>query len=53
MAIALEINAFNIFNHANFDAPDADLSSPFFGQVTNTRLGTNPRQIQLGLKFTF
>jgi hypothetical protein len=48
-----EVNAFNLFNRANFAAPIATLSSATFGQVTATRAGTTPRQIQLGLRLSF
>jgi hypothetical protein len=51
--MSLELNVFNLFNRTNFGQPVSDLSSPFFGQVTSTRRGTNPRQLQLGLKFSF
>jgi hypothetical protein len=53
MNLSLEANVFNVFNHANFAAPVANLSSAFFGTVTGTRFGTNPRQVQLGLKLVF
>ena len=49
----LELNAFNVFNHANFNAPSAARSSALFGRITGSRAGTSPRQIQLGLKVTF
>ena len=28
--------AYNLFNHANFDQPQADISNPNFGMITNT-----------------
>ena len=51
--LGLEINAFNIFNQVNFAAPVSVLSAANFGQVTSTRAGTNPRQLQLGVKLSF
>jgi hypothetical protein len=49
----LEVNAFNVFNHANFAAPVAILSDTRFGLVTSSAQGTNPRQLQIGLKLLF
>jgi hypothetical protein len=51
--LTLEANAFNIFNHANFSAPNGTLSAATFGRVTATRTGVNPRQLQFGLKLAF
>lgn len=51
--LGFEVNAFNIFNRVNFAAPIAVLSNPQFGRITNTLDGTNPRQLQLGVKLTF
>jgi Carboxypeptidase regulatory-like domain len=42
---------FNLFNHAQFGSPVADISSPGFGAVNSTV--NNPRLVQFGLKFTF
>ena len=42
--------AFNLFNHPNFDLPDNFLGSPSFGQITSAR---DPRHIQFGLKLLF
>jgi len=52
-SLGFEINAFNVFNQVNFAAPVSALTSPFFGQATRTRVGSNPRQIQFGLKLSF
>jgi len=41
---------FNIFNHANFRLPDNDISSPTFGEISESLPG---RQVQLALKFYF
>lgn len=53
VAVGLEVNAFNLFNHANFAAPISDLSNARFGQITGTLANSNPRQLQLGLKLNF
>ena len=69
--IALRFRAefFNIFNHPNFGSPDNTLTSPLFGQSTQTlanslaggnNAGFNPlyqiggpRSVQLALKLQF
>jgi hypothetical protein len=51
--LAVELNAFNVFNRANFNAPNANLSSALFGTITSTAPGFGPRQLQLGAKLTF
>ncbi len=42
--------AFNLFNHPNFNLPDNFLGSPTFGRITSAR---DPRRIQFGLKLLF
>jgi hypothetical protein len=42
--------AFNTFNHPNFGAPNATLSSATFGQIRSAR---DPRILQASMKFTF
>ena len=43
---------FNLFNHAQFGLPGADVNSPgTFGRISSTV--NNPRLIQFGLKLTF
>ena len=49
--------AFNVFNHPNFNQPNRTQNSADFGRITTTRtvrgdLGSS-RQIQLGMKLTF
>jgi hypothetical protein len=46
---------FNLTNHPNLDIPDHVLGSPTFGQVLSANAYGNkpPRQIQLGLKYSF
>jgi hypothetical protein len=41
---------FNLFNHDNFVGYDLDLRNATFGRLTQT---TAPREVQLGIKFTF
>jgi hypothetical protein len=53
VTLGVEANVFNALNHANFAVPNANLSSPFFGQVTGTLRTTTPRQIQLGVRLIF
>ena len=49
---ALQVRAefFNLFNHAEFQEPDTNISSGTFGQVTSTY---GARVIQFGGRFTF
>jgi len=42
--------AFNLFNHPNFNLPDNFFPSPSFGRITSAR---DPRHIQFGLKLLF
>ncbi len=42
--------AFNVFNHTNYDSVSTTLGSSSYGQVTGAR---DPRVMQLGLKFYF
>jgi hypothetical protein len=49
-ALELRFEFFNIFNHPEFLEPITNISDSRFGQVTDTY---NPRQIQLGARFTF
>lgn len=51
--VGFEANFFNLFNRANFGAPVSNLSNALFGRITSNLLGTNPRQIQFGLKVNF
>ncbi|HVM94383.1 MAG TPA: TonB-dependent receptor [Terriglobales bacterium] len=55
----LRLEAFNVFNHAEFANPDTNIFSPTFGQVTDTDLATpgagyhTERILQLALRLTF
>jgi hypothetical protein len=51
--LSLELNAFNVFNWANFAAPIEILSDARFGQVIRSNPAANPRQIQFGARVTF
>jgi len=44
--------AFNVFNHVRFPAPDTNPGNATFGRVTPTE-ENQPRQIQMALKLTF
>lgn len=49
--IQFRSEVFNLFNRQNLGNPDANLSSPSFGRITNT-VG-DPRVVQLALKYVF
>jgi len=51
-ATRLELRAefFNLFNHTNFQAANADITSAAFGNISST---FPARQIQVALKFYF
>jgi hypothetical protein len=48
--LQLRVDAFNIFNHAQFKNPDTNIYSGTFGQITDTY---DPRILQLGARFQF
>ena len=48
--LQLRAEAFNLFNRANFDLPDAFLGSPTFGQILSAG---SPRRFQFGVKYLF
>ena len=45
--IELRLEAFNLFDRANFSAPNGNRSAAGFGTITSTY---DPRQVQLGVK---
>ena len=48
--LQFRVEAFNLFNHPNFNLPDNFLGSPTFGRISSAR---DPRHIQFGLKLLF
>jgi hypothetical protein len=50
MNLQLRLEAFNLFNHPNFDLPDNFLGSPTFGRILSAR---DPRHLQFGAKLLF
>lgn len=48
--LQLRLEAFNVFNRANFDLPDAFLGSPTFGRILSAG---SPRRFQFGVKVLF
>lgn len=55
--VQVRVDAFDVFNHANFGPPGNVVGSPSFGKITRTRLPTgeagSSRQIQLSANLTF
>lgn len=49
-SLELRFEAFNIFNHAQFQNPSGNIDSSTFGQITAAQA---PRLLQLGAKFNF
>ena len=48
--LQLRAEAFNLFNHANFNLPDAFVGSPTFGRIVSA---DSPRRCQFGVRFIF
>jgi hypothetical protein len=48
--LQLRLEAFNLWNRANFDLPDAVFGSPTFGRILSAQA---PRRFQLGIKALF
>ncbi|HYH84949.1 MAG TPA: hypothetical protein VEX60_05655, partial [Pyrinomonadaceae bacterium] len=51
VSLELGMDIFNVFNRANFAAPDGELGSPDLGRITNTTGG--PRVMQFRAKVRF
>ena len=55
--VQLRVDAFDLFNHANFGPPGNVVGSPTFGKISRTRLPTgeagSSRQIQLAANLSF
>ncbi len=51
-AIELRVEAFNIFNTAQYNNPDVYIGDGTYGQITGTRLNSE-RQIQLAARYLF
>jgi hypothetical protein len=49
--VQLRADFFNALNHPNFAGPDNSASTSFFGKIT--AMSTNPRVIQLALRYSF
>jgi len=48
--LQLRAEAFNLFNHTNFNLPDAYVGSPTFGRIVSA---DSPRRCQFGVKLFF
>jgi hypothetical protein len=53
--LEVRAQAFNLLNHPNFDLPNANFDSSTFGAIQSANAFANepPRQIQLGLRYSF
>ena len=49
-AVELRMEASNILNHTNFNAPNSNINSTLFGRLTSA---ADPRIIQFGMRYTF
>ena len=49
-SLQFRVEAFNIWNHTQFDAPGGNIDSGYFGKVTSANA---PRVLQLAAKFVF
>ena len=51
MKLTVQLDAFNVTNTPHYSNPDTNLADSNFGQIGGT--SGNPRQLQLGVHFTF
>jgi Carboxypeptidase regulatory-like domain/TonB dependent receptor-like, beta-barrel len=49
--LQVRLEAFNVFNHVQFAAPDTNVGDATFGQITGQ--ANQPRQVQIGLKLYY
>jgi hypothetical protein len=49
--LQVRLEAFNVFNHINEGNPNTEVGNANFGRITS--MASRPRQLQLGLRFTF
>ena len=50
MRLEIRADAFNLFNHVNYNNPNATITSPIFGTLT---ADAGPRTGQVGARFVF
>jgi hypothetical protein len=55
VGLEFRVEAFNVFNHAEFANPDTSFGSPTFGEITSTTIGVleTQRILQLGARIKF
>ncbi len=51
--LELRMDAFNLLNRPQYNAPNVSPTSSLFGTVTGVYSGTNARQLQVGARVTF
>ncbi len=51
--LQLRVETFNMTNTPNFATPVQQLGTPSFGSISNTRIGSTPREIQFAVKLEF
>jgi hypothetical protein len=51
--LEFRVESFNLFNHVNLANPDSCVDCPNGGKITGLAAGTQMRQFQFGLRFTF
>jgi len=53
MKMQFQFQAFNIFNHVNYDLPNGTVDSGSAGSINGIAFGSQMRRLQFGLKFAF